>query len=348
MPGNVLVTGGAGYIGSHVCKALAAAGWTPLAYDNLSAGHAWAVKWGPLVEGDVADRGRLGDVLLRFRIQAVIHLAAHAYVGESIRDPGKYFRNNVSGSLALLDAAAAARVEYLVFSSTCATYGLPEALPIGEAHPQRPVNPYGESKLFVERALGWYEKPHRLRSVALRYFNAAGADPDGEIGEEHEPETHLVPLAIQAALGLRAGVQIFGTDYPTADGTAVRDYVHVADLAAAHVAALDYLVRGGPSTACNLGTGQGHSVREVIAEVERVARRRIRTRAAPRRAGDPPILVACAEHAGRMLGWRARHSDLRTMVRTAWRWHRSRTALPGLPREAAYVPAGVLPPASDA
>ena len=346
MRGNVLVTGGAGYIGSHVCKALAAAGWTPLAYDNLSCGHAWAVQWGRLVEGDIADRERVGNVLRRFNVQAVIHLAAHAYVGESIRDPGKYFRNNVTGSLALLDAAVAARVECLVLSSTCATYGQPEQLPIGEAHPQRPVNPYGESKLFVERALGWYETAHGLRSVALRYFNAAGADPAGEIGEEHEPETHLVPLAIQAALGLRAGVQIFGTDYPTTDGTAVRDYVHVADLAAAHIAALDYLVRGARSTACNLGTGRGHSVREVIREVECVARRHVPTRDAPRRPGDPPMLVASPERAERVLGWRARHSDLATMVRTAWRWHGSRAALPGLPREAAHVPARAVPPAS--
>jgi UDP-glucose-4-epimerase GalE len=348
MRGNVLVAGGAGYIGSHVCKALAAAGWTPLAYDNLSCGHAWAVKWGRLIEGDVADGERLRQVLRRFNVQAVIHLAAYAYVGESVLDPGKYFRNNVTGSLVLLDAAVAARVECLVFSSSCATYGLPEQLPIGEPHPQRPVNPYGESKLFVERALGWYEKAHGLRSVALRYFNAAGADLEGEIGEEHEPETHLVPLAIQTALGLRSAVQVFGGDYPTVDGTAVRDYVHVADLAAAHVAALDYLMRGAPSTACNLGTGRGHSVREVIHEVERVAGCRVPTRNAPRRPGDPPMLVASAEHAGRVLGWRARHSDLPTMVRTAWRWHRSRAALPALPRQAAYVPARTVPPTSGA
>lgn len=338
MPGNILVAGGAGYIGSHVCKALAAAGWTPVAYDDLSCGHAWAVKWGPLVEGNIRERERVAEVLHRFNIRAVIHLAAYAYVGESVRDPGKYFRNNVTGSLALLDAAVAARVAHFVFSSTCATYGVPEAGAIAEDHPQRPVNPYGESKLFVERALGWYERAHGLRSVALRYFNAAGADLEGEIGEEHEPETHLVPLAIQAALGLRPRLQIFGTDYPTADGTAVRDYVHVSDLAAAHVAALDYLVRRGPSVACNLGTGRGHSVREVICEVERLTRRPVPTRDAQRRAGDPPMLVASAERAARVLGWQARHSDLATMVRTAYRWHRGRAALHLIPEASLYGP----------
>jgi len=344
--GNVLVAGGAGYIGSHVCKALCAAGWTPIAYDNLSSGHAWAVKWGPLVEGDIADGERLIQVLRRSNVQAVIHLAAYAYVGESVRDPGKYFRNNVAGSLSLLDAAVAVRVERFVFSSTCATYGVPREVPIAEDHPQNPVNPYGESKLFVERALRWYEQAHRLRWVALRYFNAAGADPDGDLGEEHDPETHLVPLAIQAALGLRPRLPIFGTDYATPDGTAVRDYVHVSDLAAAHVAALDHLVRGAPSAACNLGTGRGHSVREVIAEVARVTGRGVPTRDAPRRPGDPPMLVASPRQAHDLLGWQARRSDLPTMVRTAYRWHGG-AALDVIPGTHAYGSSArrVLPPA---
>jgi UDP-glucose-4-epimerase GalE len=221
-----------------------------------------------------------------------------------------------------------------VFSSTCATYGVPERLPIAEDHPQRPVNPYGESKLFVERALAWYEQAHRMRSVALRYFNAAGADPEGDIGEDHDPETHLVPLAIQAALGLRPRLRIFGTDYATPDGTAVRDYVHVSDLAAAHVAALDYLMHGAPSAACNLGTGQGHSVREVVAEVGRVTGRRVPTREAPRRPGDPPMLVASPERGRALLGWRPRHSGLATMVRTACEWH-CRAAVDGIPQVSA-------------
>jgi UDP-arabinose 4-epimerase len=326
MRGNVLVTGGAGYIGSHVCKALAAAGWTPLAYDNLSCGHAWAVRWGRLIEGDVADRERVGQVLRRFNVEAVIHLAAYAYVGESVRDPGKYFRNNVAGSLALLDAAVAARVKCLVFSSTCATYGVPEQMPIGEAHPQKPVNPYGESKLFVERALGWYEKAHGLRSVALRYFNAAGADLEGETGEEHEPETHLIPLVLQAANGERPHVAVFGSDYDTPDGTCVRDYVHVTDLATAHMAAVG-ACREGRFAAYNLGAGRGASVNEVIAKVREITRRHIVVKAEPRRAGDAPVLVADARLAQSALGWAPQHSDLDTMIGTAWRWmteHRSR------------------------
>jgi UDP-arabinose 4-epimerase len=324
--GSVLVAGGAGYIGSHVCKALAAAGCTPVSFDNLVSGHAWAVKWGPLVKGDIADTGLLAQVLRTYNIQAVVHLAAYAYVGESMRDPGKYFRNNVTGTISLLDAMVAAGTPCLALSSTCATYGLPEHLPISEDHPQRPMNPYGESKLFVERALKWYHAAHGLRSVALRYFNAAGADPAGEIGEEHDPETHLIPLAIQAALGMRPQLDIYGIDYPTPDGTAVRDYIHVTDLAGAHVAALDYLAAGNRSVALNLGTGRGHTVREVIREVERVAGRRIPTRETPRRPGDPCILVAASERAARLLGWCPQHSGLEAIVETAWRWHRDRCA----------------------
>jgi UDP-glucose-4-epimerase GalE len=325
---KILVAGGAGYIGSHVCKALAAAGCVPVAYDNLVRGHAWAVKWGPLIEGDIADTALLKQVLRMHDIHVVMHLAAYAYVGESMQDPGKYFRNNVAGTISLLDAMVATGTRCLVLSSTCATYGLPEVLPIAEDHPQRPVNPYGESKLSVERALKWYEDAHGLRSVALRFFNAAGADPDGEIGEDHDPETHLVPLAIQAALGLRKELNVFGTDYPTPDGTAIRDYIHVADLAAAHVAALHYLTAENRGVALNLGTGHGHSVREVIRQVERVAGRRVPTRNAPPRPGDPPVLVATSERAAQLLAWRAQHSDLATIVESAWRWHRGQSAAP--------------------
>jgi len=253
----VLVTGGAGYIGSHVCKALARAGRLPVALDNLVHGHRAAVRWGPLVEGDIRDRALVECTLREHRIAAVVHLAAYAYVGESMRDPAKYFGNNVIGSLTLLEAMQACGVHRFVFSSTCATYGVQESSPIVDDHPQRPINPYGESKLFTERALHWYGAAHGMRSVTLRYFNAAGADPEGELGEDHDPETHLIPLAIGAALGRRAPLQIYGTGYPTADGTAVRDYVHVADLADAHVRALDYLEAADASIALKLGTGRG-------------------------------------------------------------------------------------------
>jgi UDP-arabinose 4-epimerase len=318
----VLVAGGAGYIGSHTCKALARAGRLPVVLDNLVHGHRAAVRWGPLVEGDIRDRVVVERTLREHRIAAVVHLAAYAYVGESMRDPGKYFGNNVLGSLALIEAAQACGVARIVFSSTCATYGTPESLPIRDEHAQRPINPYGESKLFVERALHWYGAAHGLRSVALRYFNAAGADPDGELGEDHEPETHLIPLAIGAALGARAPLQIYGTGYPTPDGTAVRDYVHVTDLAEAHVRALDYLEAGGESTALNLGTGRGYSVREVVAAIERIARRELPRRAAAPRPGDPAILVAAPGRSHELLGWAPQRSDLDTIIATAWRWHK--------------------------
>jgi len=318
---RVLVTGGAGYIGSHTCKALAQAGYVPVTIDNFVYGHDWAVKWGPLEKGDIGDAEFVARVIRQHRVEAVVHFAGYAYVGESMSEPAVYFRNNLINSLCLLEAMHDCGVQHMVFSSTCATYGIPEAVPIAEDHPQRPVNPYGESKLFVERALHWHGAAYGLRSVALRYFNAAGADPEGEIGEDHDPETHLIPLAIAAALGQRSELQIFGNDYPTADGTAVRDYVHVTDLASAHVRALDYLLRGGTSTALNLGTSTGHSVREVIAAVERASGRKVPAREAPRRAGDPPQLVAAPGRAREVLGWEPRHSDIDTIVSTALRWH---------------------------
>jgi UDP-arabinose 4-epimerase len=342
---TILVTGGAGYIGSHTCRELAGQGYAPVVFDNLSEGHRWAVRYGPLVEGDLADTDLLRDTLEQTRPEAVVHFAAHAYVGESMRDPLKYFRNNVAGTISLLEAMQAAGVSRLVFSSTCATYGVPTAIPIGEDHPQVPVNPYGESKRFVERMLEWTARTGGLKYVALRYFNAAGAHIDGELGESHEPEKHLVPLAIHAALGLRDRLDVFGTDYATPDGTAIRDYIHVTDLARAHVAALQCLERGGVSGAFNLGTGVGVSVRDVIRAVEHVSRRRLPVTEGPRRAGDPDALVAEPRLAQRVLGWQPRYSDLTTIVETAWRWHqrRSRAARDVAPASAMVV-ADAAPP----
>lgn len=317
----VLVTGGAGYIGSHVCKALAEAGHTPVAYDNMVMGHRWAVRWGPLEEGDIADRQRLNTVLSRYQPRAVLHLAAFAYVGESMANPGKYYRNNVSGSLTLLEAMRDHQIDSLIFSSSCATYGNPEYTPIDEAHPQRPINPYGASKLMVERMIRDFAQAHDLRYVALRYFNAAGADDGGEIGEWHDPETHLVPLALRAANGEAPYLSIFGTDYPTPDGTAIRDYVHVTDLALAHVLAMNYLDQGGLSTEINLGTGLGYSVRQVIGAVQAVTGLTVPCRELPRRAGDPAVLVAAPRRARELLGWEPVHSGIHNIVSTAWRWH---------------------------
>ncbi len=321
MQAAILVTGGAGYIGSHTCKVLAEAGFLPVTLDNLVYGHRSAVRWGPLIEGDLQDRTLIDQVLDQYRPVGVVHFAAYAYVGESMTDPGKYFRNNVSATLNLLDALTGHGVNAIVFSSTCATYGLPEQVPITEQLPQQPVNPYGESKLFVERALYWYQRAHGLGYTALRYFNAAGADPDGSLGEHHDPETHLIPLVIEAALGQRDTVEIYGTDYDTADGTAIRDYIHVLDLADAHLRALRYLMDGGNSIAMNLGTGQGHSVREVISAVERASGRPVPVKIGPRRAGDPPQLVADSSLARQTLGWVPGYSSLDTIVETAWRWH---------------------------
>lgn len=316
-----LVTGGAGYIGSHTAKALAQAGFEPIVLDNLSTGHRWAVKWGPLIEGDLADFPLVRKVLERYRVEAVIHLAGSACVAESMQNPRKYFRNNLANSLNLLEAMLDTGVNQIIFSSTCATYGIPEHLPIPDNHPQHPVNPYGESKLFIERIIHWFGEAHGLNWVTLRYFNAAGADPEGDLGEVHNSETHLIPRAIQASLRERPQVKIYGTDCPTPDGTPVRDYVHVTDLAKAHLLALQYLVNGGESTALNLGTGQGHSVREVIQTVERVSKKGIPCQEAPRRPGDPPILVADPRKANELLDWQPNLSDLDTIVNTAWRWH---------------------------
>jgi UDP-arabinose 4-epimerase len=321
---TILVTGGAGYIGSHACKALAKAGYEPVSYDSLVRGHREAVRWGPLVEGDLADRELLAATLKRHAIAAVMHFAAFAYVEESVKRPELYFRNNVINSLGLFEAMLAANVKRIVFSSTCATYGVPTEMPIRETTPQRPVNPYGEGKLMVERALSWLGPAHGLKHTCLRYFNAAGADPDCETGENHDPETHLIPLVLDAALKRRARIDIYGTDYPTPDGTAVRDYIHVQDLAEAHVKALQYLEGGGDSVALNLGTGRGCSVRETIAAAERVTGLAIPRQESPRRAGDPPMLVADPSLVGKVLGWQARMSGMDNIIATAWAWHNRR------------------------
>ena len=321
---TILVTGGAGYIGSHACKALAKAGYEPVSYDSLVRGHREAVRWGPLVEGDLADRELLAATLKRHAVAAVMHFAAFAYVEESVKRPELYFRNNVINSLGLFETMLAANVKRIVFSSTCATYGVPAEMPIRETTPQRPVNPYGEGKLMVERALSWLGPAHGLKHTCLRYFNAAGADPDGEIGEHHDPETHLIPLILDAALKRRARIDIYGTDYPTPDGTAVRDYIHVQDLAEAHVKALQYLEGGGDSVALNLGTGRGCSVRETIAAAERVTGLAIPKQESPRRAGDPPMLVADPSLVGKVLGWQARMSGMDNIIATAWAWHNRR------------------------
>ena len=320
---SILVTGGAGYIGSHAAKALAAAGFCPVVLDDLSRGHVDAVKWGPFVSADIGDSTLVRRIIEKYEINAVLHFAASAYVGESMSSPRTYFLNNVRNTLNFLEAVADSGVNQIVFSSTCATYGIPEALPVGEEHPQRPVSPYGESKLFVERVLHWYAQAYGLRWMILRYFNAAGADPEGEVGEQHDPETHLLPRAIQAALGRLPEIEIFGNDYDTPDGTTVRDYVHVSDLADAHVLALQHLQCGGPNCVLNLGTGRGHSVLEVIEAIEKLSGRKVPVRIRARREGDPPVLVARSSRAVELLDWSPRQSSLETIVRTALRWQES-------------------------
>lgn len=317
---NVLVTGGAGYIGSHTCKALAKAGYTPIVYDSLCRGNAWSVKWGPLEVGDLMDGERLRDVLRQYRPVGVIHFAAFAYVGESIQSPLMYYRNNVGGTVSLLRAMAAESVDRLVFSSTCATYGTPDSNPIREDTPQNPINPYGESKLMVEQILKDCTQDGSLSAVALRYFNAAGADAEGEIGEVHEPETHLLPLALSATQGSAPPLTVFGNDHPTPDGTCIRDYIHVTDLADAHVKAFVYASGTQGFSAFNLGTGSGTSIMEVIRAAQEVTGREVPFSFGPRRAGDPAALVADPSFACDVLGWSAQYSDLCNILKTAWNW----------------------------
>jgi UDP-arabinose 4-epimerase len=319
---RVAVVGGAGYIGSHAAKALAIAGHEPLVVDNLSTGHREAVQWGPLHEADIRDRDGMRTLFTSLRPEAVMHFAASAYVGDSMRAPLAYYDNNVAGTLSLVEAAHHSGCAAFVLSSSCATYGVPSTLPITEETPQSPTNPYGETKLACERLLHWTGVGHGLNWMALRYFNAAGADPDGDLGEMHDPEPHLIPIAIRAAAGTGTPLKVMGTDYPTPDGTALRDYVHVSDLAHAHVLALEHLARGGASRAANLGTGQPHSVREVMRTVERVVGRPVPYELAPRRPGDPPELWADSSLARSLLGWQPRHTELETMVAGTWAWER--------------------------
>jgi UDP-glucose 4-epimerase len=321
---SILVTGGAGYVGSHTVKELERKGYRLLVYDNLSRGHRWAVEAAELIEGDLSDEIRLGEVFSRHQVKAVLHFAALAYVGESVEDPGKYYENNVANSLKLLRVMLAHGVKAFILSSTCAVYGNPDQVPIPEHHPLAPVNPYGQSKLMVERILKDYDSAYALKHVSLRYFNAAGADPEGTIGEDHTPETHLIPRLLQAALGKLEQIEIFGTDYPTPDGTCIRDYIHVNDLADAHVRALQWLLDGGKSETFNLGTGRGFSVREVLTAAEKITKKPIPTVFAQRRPGDPPSLVASAGKARRDLGWMPKYSDLDEIIATAWSWHRTR------------------------
>jgi UDP-arabinose 4-epimerase len=317
---RILVTGGAGYIGSHACKALLQAGYVPVAYDNMVYGHQWAVKWGPLEVGDIADRAGLDEVIEKHRPVAVMHFAAYTYVGESMRDPGKYYRNNVAATLTLLEAMRDHQIDKVIFSSSCAVYGIPGKIPIPEGHPKQPISPYGHSKMMIEQILRDFGPAHGIRSVSLRYFNAAGADLDCMIGEVHVPETHLIPLVLDAAAGKRPYVTIFGTDYETPDGTCIRDFIHVTDLVDAHVLALKLLEDGKKSTVYNLGNGQGFSVREVIETAKKVTRKAFDVKIGPRRPGDPPRLVGDATRAARELGWRPRYPDLSVTVETAWKW----------------------------
>jgi UDP-glucose-4-epimerase GalE len=328
MRNRVLITGGAGYIGSHTAKALFKAGFDPIVVDNLSLGHRWAARWGPMVEADISDQGAIEAAIREYNISAVIHFAAHAYVGESMREPQKYFTNNVANSLAFLDVLHRCHVRRIVFSSSCAVYGAPDSIPITEDHPKNPINPYGESKLFIEKVLEWYGRCYGFRWAALRYFNAAGADQDGEIGESHDPETHILPLIIDAALGKRGPVAVYGNDYATPDGSPVRDFVHVTDLAHAHVLALERLLSKGDSFALNLGTGHGFSVTEVITLVERLTGAQVPFRLAPRRPGDPGVLVADPRLAQGLIGWVPQHSDMDNIIRSALRWHRNGLRVP--------------------
>ena len=324
---TILVTGGAGYIGSHIVLALRRRGYQVVILDNLVCGHRDIVEEvlkAELVIGDTSDRQLLDQLFATRNISAVMHFAAYTYVGESVTDPAKYYRNNVVGTLTLLEAMLAAGSDKFVFSSTCATYGIPQKIPIPETHPQAPINPYGASKLMVERMLEDFDRAYGLKSVIFRYFNAAGADPSGSLGEDHTPETHLIPLILLSALGKRESIQIFGTDYPTSDGTCIRDYIHVSDLAEAHVLGLEYLLQGGETEIFNLGNGNGFSVREAIETARQVIGREITVVESSRRPGDPPILVGSSDRARKILGWHPQYADLAQIIAHAWQWHQHR------------------------
>ncbi|MFB2878420.1 UDP-glucose 4-epimerase GalE [Floridanema aerugineum] len=324
---TILVTGGAGYIGSHAVQALQKSGYDVVILDNLVYGHRDIVENALKVElivGDTGDRALLDNLFSSRNIAAVMHFAAYAYVGESVTDPAKYYRNNVLGTLTLLEAMVAANVKKFVFSSTCATYGVPQTIPIPEAHPQDPINPYGASKLMVERILADFDVAYDFKSVSFRYFNAAGAAPNGLLGEDHNPETHLLPLVLMTALGKRESVSIFGTDYPTPDGTCIRDYIHVCDLADAHILGLEYLLNGGDSNIFNLGNGSGFSVKEAIDAAREITGKEIKAIECDRRPGDPPMLVGSSEKARQILGWKPLYGDIKDIITHAWNWHQKR------------------------
>ena len=319
--------GGAGFIGSHVCKALAEAGFVPVTYDHLQTGHSWAVQFGPFIQADLEDEEALAQAFEEYQPAAVIHLASLINVRDSIVNPAPYYQTNFLGTLSLLKAMVRAEVFYLVFSSTAAIYGSPQYIPIDEKHPKAPLNPYGKTKWAVEGMLEDFDRAHGLRFAALRYFNACGADPEGAIGEAHEPETHLIPLIIETAMGLKGFLQVYGEDHPTPDGTAVRDYIHVLDLANAHVKALRYLLKNKTSLQANLGTGSGYSVRQIIGAVEKFSERKIPTQILPRIPQDPPILVADSNLAKKALNWKPTHSSLEEIISTAWNWHENKLIL---------------------
>ncbi len=320
----ILVVGGAGYIGSHTNKELNRRGYQTLIYDNLVYGHKESVKWGKLEVGDLAEEEHLERIFQENSIDAVLHFAAYAYVGESVAKPAKYYKNNVCNTIQLLDIMRKYQVNHIIFSSTCATYGVPDKMPITEDMPQKPVNPYGATKWMVERILEDYRKAYEINYCCLRYFNAAGADPEGELGESHMPETHLIPLILDAASGKRESISIFGTDYPTKDGTCIRDYIHVSDLADAHIRALEYLKQGGESTCFNLGNGNGDSVQHVIEVVKQVTGKEFKVKEEKRRAGDPPVLIGSAEKAEKVLGWKPKYAEIETIVEHAWKWHENK------------------------
>jgi UDP-glucose 4-epimerase len=320
---KILIIGGAGYIGSHMSKYLAKRGYTPVVLDNLIYGHREAVKWGPFVEGSMADPNLLKKIFSEHDIAAVMHFAAFCYVGESVTEPAKYYQNNVAATLNLLQAMVEGKVNNFIFSSSCATYGEPIEIPMTEAHPRNPINPYGRTKLIVEQMLEDFNKAYALESTSLRYFNAAGADPDGELGEDHRPETHLIPLVLQTALGQRETINIFGDDYPTKDGTCIRDYIHIEDLAQAHLLALEKLLKGEHGDQYNLGNGDGHSVKQVIEVAREVSGRDIPAKVTDRRPGDPAVLISSSDKAFKQLGWKPQYPDLRTIIETAWQWHKN-------------------------
>ena len=320
---NILVIGGAGYIGSYMCKYLAKNGYYPIVLDNFVYGHRQAVKWGPFIEGSMEDSKLLEHIFMEYPIAAVMHFAAYCYVGESVENPVKYYRNNVAATITLLEAMLKKNINNFIFSSSCATYGEPIEIPITEQHLQNPINPYGRSKLMVEQILEDFKFAYGIEHISLRYFNAAGADPDGELGEDHNPETHLIPLVLKTALGQKDKIEIFGDDYPTRDGTCIRDYIHIDDLAQAHLLALERLLNGLPGGKFNLGNGDGYSIKEVVEVAQNVTSMEIPMEISKRRPGDPAILIGSSEKAAKELGWKPRFADLNTIIKTAWQWHKT-------------------------